>query len=317
VFDDELSRNARAGRPVPETRSALEARLAGMSAATRTLFAVRQLLVAGAAPAEVDGVLDALGYGADDAERAEALLLRGCLARDRGDDDAAGAHERAAFAALGAPVPAPSVQARGGVGLPGLGAALSGPGLFLVDDLLGAPGCAAAARELDALAAAGRLRSGGFYDSAAGTATAGRCDKRRAELADFAGCKDVAVGALHAIARAFSRLVLANNHYEGTAYYPLEVQLAHYAGDGARYEVHTDRVPGARLERRATLLYYPNPGWTAADGGLLRVETAAGWEELEPLPDRLIAFASGRRHEVTPCHAPRRSVTGWCWSVRA
>jgi SM-20-related protein len=90
-----------------------------------------------------------------------------------------------------------------------------------------------------------------------------------------------------------------------------EVQLARYPGAGTRYRRHRDAFPG-RANRRVTAIYYANPGWRPADGGLLRVHLAAGPVDIEPILDRLVVFLSERlEHEVLPVWAPRLAVTAW------
>lgn len=91
----------------------------------------------------------------------------------------------------------------------------------------------------------------------------------------------------------------------------MEVQLALYPGSGESYVAHRDAFAGGG-RRRATAVYYLNAGWETGDGGELRVETPAGWLEIEPVLDRLVVYLAERvRHEVLPVHAPRWAVTAW------
>lgn len=91
----------------------------------------------------------------------------------------------------------------------------------------------------------------------------------------------------------------------------LEVQLARYPGDGARYVRHRDAM-SRNPARRATAIVYLNPAWTPSDGGCLRVHLPEGPRDLEPVGGRLVVFlAELVEHEVLPCDAPRRAATAW------
>jgi SM-20-related protein len=90
-----------------------------------------------------------------------------------------------------------------------------------------------------------------------------------------------------------------------------DVQLACYPGDGARYEPHRDAVFG-QPGRRATAIYYVNPGWGPDHGGLLRLHLPDGPHDVAPELDRLVVFLSERiLHEVLPVFAARLAVTAW------
>jgi SM-20-related protein len=90
-----------------------------------------------------------------------------------------------------------------------------------------------------------------------------------------------------------------------------DLQLAWYPGSGARYARHADAFPG-QSNRRVTAIYYLNPGWVPAHGGLLRLYPEGGPVEVEPTLDRLVVFLSERlEHEVLPAHAPRLALTAW------
>jgi SM-20-related protein len=97
----------------------------------------------------------------------------------------------------------------------------------------------------------------------------------------------------------------------------MEVQLALYPGDGARYRRHRDAFAGGG-RRRATAVYYLNPAWRPGAGGELRVFAPGGEaggervRELAPLLDRLVVFLAERvEHAVLPCSAPRWAATAW------
>lgn len=91
----------------------------------------------------------------------------------------------------------------------------------------------------------------------------------------------------------------------------VEVQLAHYPGDLARYVAHHDAFAGGG-RRRVSGVYYLNPTWAPGDGGELRVRAPSGEHTIEPLLDRLVLFLSeALEHEVLPTRAPRWAVTAW------
>jgi SM-20-related protein len=92
-----------------------------------------------------------------------------------------------------------------------------------------------------------------------------------------------------------------------------DVQLARYRGGGSRYARHADAFrPRFGVSRLATAIYYANPGWRAAHGGLLRIFGGTRAVEIEPVLDRMVVFASERvEHEVLPCYAERVAITAW------
>lgn len=90
-----------------------------------------------------------------------------------------------------------------------------------------------------------------------------------------------------------------------------ELQLASYPGGGARYERHRDALRGSDA-RVVTAIHYLNAGWTAAQGGVLRLHMPGGPVDVDPLFDRLLLFLSDRvEHEVLPAHAERLAITAW------
>jgi SM-20-related protein len=57
---------------------------------------------------------------------------------------------------------------------------------------------------------------------------------------------------------------------------------------------------------------YLNEGWTAEDGGALRLHLPGGPRDVLPSAARLVAFLSERfEHEVLPAQRERLSLTGW------
>jgi SM-20-related protein len=98
-----------------------------------------------------------------------------------------------------------------------------------------------------------------------------------------------------------------------------DVQVARYPGKGERYARHADAfLPRFGVSRRATAIYYANPGWLPADGGMLRFYLDELAVNVEPVMDRLVLFASERvEHEVTPCYRERWAVTAWYYAADA
>jgi SM-20-related protein len=89
-----------------------------------------------------------------------------------------------------------------------------------------------------------------------------------------------------------------------------EIQVARYA-PGTLYERHRDAFAGP-AQRRATAIWYANEGWTAEDGGALRIFGPEGTREVLPALDRLVVFLADRlEHEVLPARRDRWAVTAW------
>jgi len=96
-----------------------------------------------------------------------------------------------------------------------------------------------------------------------------------------------------------------------------DLQLACYPGGGARYARHADAFPG-QSNRRLTAIYYVNPDWEPAHGGLLRLYPKGGPVDVAPRLDTLVVFLSERlEHEVLPAHAPRLALTAWFYGRTA
>ena len=82
---------------------------------------------------------------------------------------------------------------------------------------------------------------------------------------------------------------------------------------GSGYDAHIDAFVGGS-RRVISFVLYLNEGWTAADGGCLRMHGAEGESafDIEPLFDRLVIFQSRKMlHEVRPVSRRRWSATGW------
>jgi SM-20-related protein len=81
---------------------------------------------------------------------------------------------------------------------------------------------------------------------------------------------------------------------------------------GVGYARHFDRLVGTDA-RAISAVIYLNDGWTAEDGGQLRLYTG-GDASVDVLPQggRLVTFLSDRfEHEVLPARRERMSFTGW------
>eukprot|EP00930_Biecheleria_cincta_P084016 TRINITY_DN73514_c0_g1_i1.p1 TRINITY_DN73514_c0_g1~~TRINITY_DN73514_c0_g1_i1.p1 ORF type:complete len:847 (+),score=143.12 TRINITY_DN73514_c0_g1_i1:74-2614(+) len=114
----------------------------------------------------------------------------------------------------------------------------------------------------------------------------------------------------------------------------MQVMVARYPGNGARYARHLDALPehvAAGNARRLTCLYYANPNWKDSDGGSLRLHLPASagttipgsqplegsdsyFLDVEPVLDRLVIFGSAwLEHEVLPTHTDRYTMTAWIY----
>ena len=119
------------------------------------------------------------------------------------------------------------------------------------------------------------------------------------------------------LGRYFQRLARLKAYLNQTlilGLYDLECQMAIYPA-GAHYAKHLDCFQGTSL-RTLTCILYLNPGWSAVDGGQLRIYTQADAEtqyiEILPLGGQLVTFLSERFiHEVLPTQRRRASISGW------
>ena len=110
------------------------------------------------------------------------------------------------------------------------------------------------------------------------------------------------------------RLEALRLHLNRDAYLGLrrfDLQLAQYRLHGARYARHADAFR-VQTRRRLTAIYYVNPRWIPAHGGVLRLYTPDGPRDVEPLLDRMVLFLSEQvEHEVLPSFALRTALTAW------
>ncbi len=93
--------------------------------------------------------------------------------------------------------------------------------------------------------------------------------------------------------------------------FELELHYARYPA-GAAYSRHVDQPVGS-TQRTLSVVLYLNPGWQAADGGVLRVHHANdAFVDIEPLAGRLVFFlTAGCEHEVLQARRERMSISGW------
>ena len=93
----------------------------------------------------------------------------------------------------------------------------------------------------------------------------------------------------------------------------LEDVEAHYAiyPPGARYARHRDRFRDDDARVLSCVLYL-NDGWTADDGGALRLYVDDEAIEVTPQGGTFVAFlAADFEHEVLPARRERVAYTGW------
>jgi SM-20-related protein len=105
------------------------------------------------------------------------------------------------------------------------------------------------------------------------------------------------------------RLAINRKLYLGL--FAFEAHLTVYP-PGAFYHRHLDRFRDAP-HRTVSVILYLNSGWTAADGGALRLYPDDGTtRDILPRGGTLAVFLSDRfEHEVLPATRERMSITGW------
>ena len=114
------------------------------------------------------------------------------------------------------------------------------------------------------------------------------------------------------VRRFFSRLVGLRARLNATCFLSLTRIECHAAcyETGAAYQAHLDAF-AADDRRVISFSHYLNEGWTADDGGCLRMHGKAA-RDVEPVFDRLVIFQSRTMlHEVLPVSRRRFSSTGW------
>lgn len=106
------------------------------------------------------------------------------------------------------------------------------------------------------------------------------------------------------------RLRLAINQELFLGLFGFEGHLAVYP-PGTYYRRHLDRHKGTS-HRVVSVILYLNEGWTADDGGQLRLDVGGVAHDVLPASGTLVAFLSGELyHEVLPARRERWSLTGW------
>ena len=185
-------------------------------------------------------------------------------------------------------------------------------GWFTREDFLGQAEARAIRAEALARVDAGRLRPAGIRRGADHSLD-------RATRGDLITWVEPGEGepALGRLCAAFSALgeALSAEAYLGLGRFDL--QLACYPGGGEHYARHMDAFPG-QSNRRVTAIYYLNPDWVPAHGGLLRLHPEEGVVDVAPRLDSLVVFLSERiEHEVLPAHAPRLALTAWYYGRTA
>jgi SM-20-related protein len=110
---------------------------------------------------------------------------------------------------------------------------------------------------------------------------------------------------------ALGKLRLAMNEAALLGLFSFEGHYAIYP-PGALYRRHRDRFLDEDARVLSCVLYL-NEGWTAADGGALRIHLGAGeTRDIPPVSGTLVCFLSERcEHEVLPSARERLSVAGW------
>ena len=126
--------------------------------------------------------------------------------------------------------------------------------------------------------------------------------------------KDQASDAEVIYLNAMATLQQAINQAFFLGLFELESHFAIYP-PGAGYQKHLDQLIG-KQERKISCILYLNEGWTASDGGELRMyldkNDEAKFIDVSPEAGTLVVFLSGDfLHEVLPAKRERMSVTGW------
>lgn len=188
---------------------------------------------------------------------------------------------------------------------PGVGTDLCASGISIHDQF-------ASAAEVAALRECVRLREsrGGFAPARIG----GQGAQRRSEdiRGDFTcWLHEPLLPAERLLLQRLEELRLQLNRDAYLGLFELELHYARYP-PGAGYSRHVDQPMGS-TQRQLSLVLYLNPGWQAADGGVLRIHAAdERYIDIQPIAGRLVCFlTSGREHEVLQARSERLSLSGW------
>lgn len=100
-----------------------------------------------------------------------------------------------------------------------------------------------------------------------------------------------------------------------------EHQLSYFHENEAHYERHRDAFPTDdpedKEQRRVSIIFYLNPGWSSSDGGEIRIPDDQGLPEVadrivKPLIGRALIFLSGViDYEVLPTRKHIFNLTTW------
>lgn len=95
---------------------------------------------------------------------------------------------------------------------------------------------------------------------------------------------------------------------------PQELLIARYP-PGAYYKKHLDSYAGADIPRIITVLLYLR--WAPQRGGELRCHLPAGPRDISPVPGRCVVFLSQEvEHEVRMSEGERYGLTLWIWDEK-
>ena len=131
--------------------------------------------------------------------------------------------------------------------------------------------------------------------------------KARAPMRKFAALKEL----VNSCDRLMDELKLVVPDVNGV-YERSDAMLANYPGGGSRFARHVDNT--TQDGRRVTMLVYLNPGWTADQGGALRLTPQGDAQGVDVYPEcgRLALFYSASMpHEVMPTWGDRHAITLW------
>ena len=102
-------------------------------------------------------------------------------------------------------------------------------------------------------------------------------------------------------------------HLNESCYAGINSYEFHYAlyEPGTFYRRHRDQFKNNQ-DRKYSLIHYLNDDWEKADGGELLIYKGDKIEEILPTMGKAVFFKSDELdHEVSVCHRPRMSITGW------
>lgn len=189
-------------------------------------------------------------------------------------------------------------------------AGLADQGWCLLEDWLPESVPAGLRADLTRLEAEGELRRAGIGHGSL-------LQQRAAIRSDLIHWLNPALPASIAQVRFFRVIATLRGELGRRMFLPLREIESHFAvyPVGAAYARHVDRFRDSN-QRQISFVLYLNEGWSAEDGGLLRLYSENSPDVIEkvvvPLMGRTAFFLSGSvPHEVTEARRTRRSLTGW------